>query len=198
MNKDIETCSEMLERRQYAFRLAIRSGNVSSSDFFVRYMVLWSYRERGRVRISCEGFCPQSSMEDDSDISPPIHTIDLVTPSMSVSDPQKQCDELIHNEHVDKDTAIRIYKLYTTMVSAHHNCESQKKHELACLQHEISILNLSSQGKENMDGLIQRLNTVDARFDKIEKDISNYTRSLQDLQTQLFGIETRLTTTKKR
>ena len=147
---------------------------------------------------SCKGFYPQSSMDDDSDISPPIHVTDLVTPSMSVSDPQKQCDELIHNENVDKDTAIRIYKLYTTMVTTHQNCESQKKHELACLKHEISILNLSSQGKENMEGLSQRLNVVEARFDKIESDILNYTQSLEDLRTQLSGIETRLLTTKKR
>ena len=146
----------------------------------------------------CKGFYPQSSMDDDNDISPPIHVTDLVTPSMSVNDPQKQCDELIHNENVDKETAIRIYKLYTTMVTAHQNCESQKKHELACLQHEISILNLSSQGKENMESLSQRLNVVEARLEKIETEISNYTQSLEDLRTQLSGIETRLISTKKR
>ena len=186
------------EQRQSVFLSEIPLGEC----FDIRFFGPW----HGGVELSgkmtrsylCKGFCTQSSMDYDGEISPHIHTTDLVTPSMSGSDPQVQCDELIHNENVDKETAIRIYKLYTTMVTAHQNCESKKKHEMACLKHEISILSLSSQGKETMEGLTRRLNAVETRFETLENEISKYTQSLQDMQTQLSGIEMRLSTTKKR
>jgi hypothetical protein len=49
-----------------------------------------------------------------------------------------------------------------------------------------------------MEGLTQRLNAVETRFVTLETEISKYTQSLQDMQTQLSGIETRRSTTKKR
>lgn len=134
--------------------------------------------------------------DDDNDIAPRIH----VTEASAVKNPASQCDDLIDNEGVDKNTAIRIYRLYTTMLTQNQQCENQKQYELECLRHEIEKLKISVNYRETLEQHDERLKLIEKRVKDLETQMIEHCGVFDEIRGQLAGIEARLlaATSKKR
>ena len=110
--------------------------------------------------------------------------------------PKQQCENLIHSENVDKATAIRIYQMYTTMLTDQQQTEASRNIETEQLKHELAMLNAAHAQKDDLDALTKRLTAVEGRVEKLEQDARLRTEalasSLSEINNQLSGLESRV------
>lgn len=132
---------------------------------------------------------------DDSEI--PWTTLNINDPQIRVIDPEAQCNELIGNEQVDKQTAIQIYKMYTTMLIDNQRSERRNQHEIECLRHEMEVLKLSTKDQETLLDNSSRLRAVEERVTAIEENARQYKSAMDDIRSRLADVEARLPTKKR-
>ena len=123
-------------------------------------------------------------------------TGDKMTSTNANMNPRQQCEELIHTDAVDKATAIRIYSLYTNMLTDMQHMEVSKTLELEKLKQELAVLTLSQKDRETLLSATTQIASLTTRFSKLEENLNSFSSKLeemeQELRDHLNGLESRL------
>ena len=113
-----------------------------------------------------------------------------------LAEPATQCEELIQTKEVDKTTAIRIYKMYTTMLNDLQRLEASKTLEIESLKHELAIMRLSEKDREVLSSSQARIDSLTTRVQKLEETMKTHAqmfdRFKEEVNTHISGFENRL------
>ena len=110
---------------------------------------------------------------------------DVALKSTTPKDILQQCDALIGSDSVDKDTSIRILKLYGALESINAQLQHEKAFDTETLRNEINILKLSQSHAVGLEPLRERLTECESRLDALTKVVETAQKQVTDATTSL-------------
>ena len=105
-----------------------------------------------------------------------------------MQDIQNQCDEIIGNDNMDKDTALGVIRVQHAMETLLLQQEHDKESEITNLQHEINILKLDKKSSSTFDQnseIMNIINDIKESMKKIVEEIIDWKSECNNIQEEM-------------
>ena len=129
--------------------------------------------------------------DDEARLASPRSTSTTQGTSTESKDPEAQCDALVHTDRVDKETAIRIFKMFTVLQNERVRVEADKTLEIENLKHELAVLRLAQEDREAMTRVEAKLSGMEQRVKKLEDMARQFGDDLQGIEARLLAMPTK-------